>query len=221
MNLTLLCCGNALCIRRRNMNFLPLAWIPHTPLLYLSLVALLSLRCQDTLSSDNISAIKGKVLFQYEHINKAWGYQHEGWFIDSAGLVHCYHLPAKWHFYTETDIVPEDSLYANLYSTDSVCYQIPTHELSTYFAMIQDIASGMSLKEVGTAFDAGTYCYYIYEYHPLTKSYKPYLILEWGDYTRLHSSPSAIALFKWLSSIDSRITHPKPIDTREFISSLW
>ena len=38
------------------------------------------------------------VLFQFEYINYAWGYQHQGFIIDNKGNVLTYNNPEGWNF---------------------------------------------------------------------------------------------------------------------------
>ncbi|MDD2799252.1 MAG: hypothetical protein PHV20_11730 [Bacteroidales bacterium] len=39
---------------------------------------------------DSISFSNQKIVFQQEYINYAWGYSHNGFFIDSTGAIYTY-----------------------------------------------------------------------------------------------------------------------------------
>jgi len=145
------------------------------------------------------------VLFQYEYINHAWGYQHSGFFIDSDGNVLTYDKPEGWNFADSENTISSTQLNNNLDKCTINDNTISSGELSKYSRHIENIASSKvsSPKSVGA--DFGAIRYYCYKYDEMTGSYKGFLIRMEGDYTCENLNYYSKKVASWMAEIASEI----------------
>ena len=57
---------------------------------------------------------KQKILFQFEYVNYAWGYQHSGFIIDNEGNVLTYENPENWNFQDNNHNLSEIQVSENI-----------------------------------------------------------------------------------------------------------
>ena len=143
------------------------------------------------------------ILFQYEYLNYAWGYSHQGYLIDSAGYVHGYKLPVKWNFPDSTRFLSLSQMNENLSQTDTVFFQVPKTELEIYKSKIQSAAKGLLTKPVNEMYDAGSSSFYGFIYDSNAKKYKRFLINQTGDWEIENQSEAAKTIYNWLLSINN------------------
>jgi len=143
----------------------------------------------------------GHILFQYDYVNWAWGYQHAGWFIDSSGNVKGYNLPHNWKYADSLGYILKDSLELNYNNTDTLLFQVEKQELLEKAKMIEKTINGKLSAKTHTAFDAGSAVLYCYYWDRKKGAYKIIFLAESGDFEQHNLDTSGIALSNWLISI--------------------
>ncbi|MBN2523323.1 MAG: hypothetical protein JXB24_08595 [Bacteroidales bacterium] len=137
------------------------------------------------------------VYFAYEYINYAWGYQHTGWLIDSAGNLNAYNLPDEWQPGNEEGISYKD-LKFNLSQTDSVIATIDPAVLTLKVQLIGEAKDGIITPAIHAACDAGTSALYAYYYDVEKQLYRIVFLARSGDFESHNTSPAAVELTEWL-----------------------
>jgi len=161
--------------------------------------------CEREETNRSNGPIYQKVLFQYEYINYAWGKQHEGLLIDSSGDVHCYNLPQTWNFCDGYGSITASAMDENLAATDSICFRIDKAELVTMFDLIHNASKGPLTQPEHRMSDAGARIYSAYQYDPIHRTYKMFIIKQIGDFYIDNRSPEAALLYQWLRTINSEM----------------
>jgi len=146
------------------------------------------------------------VLFQFEYVNYAWGYQHHGWLIDSSGDLHCYNLPDNWTFPDSTGAISAENMERNLQNTDSICYQINPEVLKAKFSLLPLAAKGSISDPVTEMYDAGSAVYVGYILNRSTNRYERILLQQLGDTRIENRSQQAHELYEWLQSVNQKIS---------------
>ncbi|MDA3953791.1 MAG: hypothetical protein PF485_09095 [Bacteroidales bacterium] len=153
----------------------------------------------------NYDVMNQKILFQYEFVNYAWGYQHKGWIIDSTGNVYCYDLPKNWHQYDSLGLINISYLESLILQIDSVCFTIDKIELYSNTALIEKASKGEISEPKQEMFDAGANFYTAYILNSVTNKYESVLLKQTGDVQIENKSDEAKELYKWLDAINHKI----------------
>lgn len=143
------------------------------------LMVLLTAGCK----KNNIINDKQAILFQYEYVNYAWGYQHNGFFIDSEGNILKYNNPESWNFPDNDLTLSEIQVAENISRCTPTGKKIPKDELQKYSNYIRNIASSKVTALKNVAADAGSLEFLCYRYSESSGTYKGYLIKREGDFT--------------------------------------
>ena len=61
-----------------------------------------------------LSSENQQILFQYEYVNYAWGYQHNGFIIDNEGKILTYNNPENWNFREKESNLTEAQVAENI-----------------------------------------------------------------------------------------------------------
>ncbi len=165
------------------------------------------LLCCDNIDSDiELSPFNQKVLFQYEHINHAWGYQHTGLLIDSSGNVYYrYKLPENWINCDSLDIISASDMDKNILGIDSIWLKIDKKELYSKFKLVDKASGGQLSQPVHSAEDAGISVYSGFIFNPMTDSYKKIVLKQVGDFRISNNTIEAEELYRWLELINIKI----------------
>jgi len=164
------------------------------PLLFLLFLCYTLYAC----GKDEISNPPGQIVyFAYEYINYAWGYQHAGWLIDSAGNINAYNLPDEWRPGNEEGISFED-LKFNLSQTDTIVATIDPLVLNQKLQLIGEAKDGQITPSVHRAYDAGSSSLYAYYYDIEKQMYQIVFLAQSGDFESHNESTAAIELTEWL-----------------------
>ena len=99
---------------------------------------------------------KQKILFQYDYVNYAWGYQHKGFIIDNEGNVLTYENPENWNFQDNNHSISEIQVSENITKCRHSGKKIPVEELQKYTNYIKNIASSKITALKNVAADAGS-----------------------------------------------------------------
>jgi hypothetical protein len=153
--------------------------------------------------------ITNHVLFQYEYINYAWGYQHSGWLIDSSGNVYCYNRPSLWNYCDSSGYISDTNMESNILHTDSICYKIEKKELAAKTMLIENASKGEVTKPIPVMADAGIAIFTGFTQNIQTKQYKRIVFKQIGDYYIKNKSVEALELYNWLDSLNKKIIEPK------------
>jgi hypothetical protein len=158
---------------------------------------------------NNVISDKQHVLFQYDYVNFAWGYVHEGFYIDDDGNVLTYENPDNWNYNSKDYNLTEGQLAENLSRCRKSGIQISKDELAKYSAHIKNIASSKvtALKSVGA--DAGTSVFICYEFSEESGIYKGFLIKMEGDNTCENLNFYSKKVSLWLKDVNKTITKGK------------
>jgi hypothetical protein len=138
------------------------------------------------------------ILFQVEYVNYAWGYQHNGFLIDSSGIVWAFKKPSNWRYMDSTGYISESAMQDNIKHLDTLHYMINKSEMLENFGKIPEISKGVLSKPYNAMFDAGVTDYIGFLYEPENHRYKKVLIKRSGDWTIDNNSHESEAVFNWL-----------------------
>ncbi|GAB5527154.1 MAG: hypothetical protein Roseis2KO_50260 [Roseivirga sp.] len=140
------------------------------------------------------------VLFQYEYINWAWGYQHRGWFIDNHGNRRKFDVSESggWKNTDNDGYISKEDLTSSLAKATEVSQQIPLSVIVQHEQLIPGTVDGdLSEPENGGA-DMGAFAYFCYAWDEERQLYKKQLLSVEGDWSQHNTSQEAVALTKWL-----------------------
>jgi hypothetical protein len=145
------------------------------------------------------------VLFQYDYINYAWGYQHNGFFIDNEGNILTYKNPTDWNYPDDNLSLTESQLHENIGNCVSTGKKIDRIELEKYAGYIKNISLSKVTAQKNVAADAGSIQYICYQFSGSPGSYKGYLIKMEGDFTCENLNFYSKRVSAWLKSISDTL----------------
>jgi len=177
------------------MKFTPLK------IILLSLLILLLTGCK----KNYVINEKQKILFQYEYVNYAWGYQHSGFIIDNEGNVLTYENPENWNFQDNSRILSEMQVSENISKCRRPGKKIPQEELQKYTSYIKNISSSKITAMKNVAADAGSIEYLCYQYFESSGTYKGCLIKMEGDFTCENLNLYAKKVAEWMKEINNSL----------------
>lgn len=156
---------------------------------------------------------KQKFLFESSYTNHAWGYQHDGIYIDNQGNVYRYAyqkgdkpwLPQSNSF-TEQELEEKYSHGRKLVKT------IDSKELLEKYRLIGQASKERYSKRLGGGADQGAIVSSCYVYDEATGSYKAIELGVEGDWTYENLSPVARELAEWLESLSGRRLRPRQLN---------
>jgi hypothetical protein len=148
---------------------------------------------------------KQTIIFQYEYINYAWGYQHNGFIIDNEGNILTYSNPEDWNFRDKDLLLTEDQVSENTSKCHLSGRKISPGELKKYSAYIKNIASSEVTAPKNVAADAGTAEFVCYQYSETSKTYKGYIIKTEGDFTRENLNFYSKKVVMWMKEINNTL----------------
>lgn len=148
---------------------------------------------------------KQQILFQYEYVNYAWGYQHKGFIIDNQGRILTYTNPENWNFREKELNLTEAQIAENISKCKDTGKKITYDELHKYSSYIKNIASSQVTALKNVAADAGTSEYTCYQFSESSKDYKGYLIKMEGDFTCENLNFYSKKITLWLKEIEARL----------------
>lgn len=171
-----------------------------TTYIILTAIILTGKGCEEMLHA-NDQLPDQEYFFLYEYINFAWGYQHNGWLMDSAGTVHYFEVPEKW-MVPSTDAAIEISGIENYVSrADSVITKVDRSVLVRKAQLINAAAKGEFTEPENVMADAGSLSYYALRYDPDSETYERILLKQDGDWKIENLSEAAMELYDWMQEI--------------------
>ncbi len=170
-------------------------------ILFISLIAIFLSGCK----KEYILSENQQILFQFEYINYAWGYQHNGFMIDSEGNVRTYLNPDEWNFQDNDLSIGEAQLNENISKCNLDNRKISQEELLKYSSYIKNISSSKITALKNVAADAGSSEFICYQYSESTKTYKGYLIKMEGDFTCENLNFYSKKVVAWMRDIGANL----------------
>jgi len=149
-----------------------------------------------------------RILFECYYINYAWGYVHQGFFIDNEEKIKTYSQQAlgvnpndvDWNFPDNDGNISEQALMENIQKTTVRDTLIDKNTLREYSDKIYLIDEN-DITEYQSAYDAGSIVYACYQYNGDTHTYKQMELLVNGDWTRINNNKYAKQISEWLKTI--------------------
>jgi hypothetical protein len=148
---------------------------------------------------------KQAILFQLEYVNNAWGYQHNGFIIDSEGNILTYDNPENWNFPNNDFSLIESQVLDNMAKCIQSDKKIPKEELQKYSNYITNIASSKVTAVKNSAANAGSLEFICYKYSESSGMYKGYLIKKEGDFTCENLNFYSKKVAAWMRDINNSI----------------
>jgi len=170
-------------------------------IILIALLVLLITGCK----KNYIISDKQAILFQFEYVNYAWGYQHNGFIIDNGGNVMTYNNPEDWNFPDNDFSISESQVAKNIGSCIQSGKKIPKGELQKYTNFIKNIASSKVTALKNVAADAGSSEFICYQFSESTGTYKGYLIKMEGDFTCENLNFYSKKIAAWMRDINNSL----------------
>ena len=150
-----------------------------------------------------------KILFGCFFINYAWGYNHQGFFIDNEGKIMNFsqignHNDVSWNFPDEYGNISESALMENLQKTTINETKIDKNTLKLYSDKIYSVEDD-DFTEYQAMYDAGASICVCYHYDENTGMYKQVLLSQEGDWVKTNNNEYAKQISDWLSSINLKL----------------
>ena len=149
---------------------------------------------------------KQHILFQYDYINYAWGYVHEGFYVDDEGKVLYYSNPENWNFHSQDYSISEKQIDDNLSKCNVSDVKIDKEDLAKFSSYIDNIASSKITAKKSVGADAGSAVYICFTYNSQDGIYKGTLIKMEGDFTCENLNFYSKKVSMWLSEISNSIS---------------
>jgi hypothetical protein len=141
------------------------------------------------------------IIFQSEYTNHAWGYNHNGWMMDNAGLVKRFQKSATWVFPDSLGYVSASDMQKNMAACDSVITQINSNELAFYSEKAINCLNYNLTKPQNLMADAGEHIYAFYIYDSGGNRYKRVILKMTGDWLQENLAPNASGIVDWMEKI--------------------
>jgi len=149
--------------------------------------------CGDPNEPTDPPAKTGRVLFEVAYTNHAWGYNHQGMYVDNEGNIYTYRWPmgegARWthdgNLYTEAELTAHyapGSASAGIIARDS---------LKMMIGLMESASRGTFSDTTQTAADAGATHTSLYLYDARSKTYRQIALRLRGDNSFDNRSSSA------------------------------
>lgn len=154
---------------------------------------------------NNVISERQAILFEFQYINYAWSYQHNGFIIDNGGNVLTYSNPENWNFPDNDLRISERQLAENIRKCLPSGTKIPYEELQKYSSYIKNIASSKVTALKNVAADAGSIEFICYQFSESTGMYKGSLIKMEGDFACENLNFYSKKVVEWMRQINNSI----------------
>jgi predicted secreted protein len=154
---------------------------------------------------NNLISDKQAILFQFEYLNYAWGFQQNGFLIDNEGNVLTYNNPENWNFADNDFMITESQVTENINKCLVTRKKISKEELQKYSNHIRNIASSKITALKNVAADEGSFKFICYQFSESTGIYKGTIIKMEGDFTCENLNFYSKKVVAWLKDINKEI----------------
>jgi len=151
--------------------------------------------------------IAQRILFEKHYVNYAWGYQNNGYLIDSLGNVLTFDISkdtAKWNEPDKDGYISTAKMNENLARCKSFVGIIHPDSLNYYSGKIWGASNGSISAPVNQMADAGSIVYSAYIYDIKSNVYKKVMLKTWGDWMIINNAPEAESIFEWMQRINTK-----------------
>lgn len=170
-------------------------------------IILITMLCLTITGCKKHEVISGRqeILFQYEYVNYAWGYQHNGFIIDSEGNILTYNNPQNWN-YPDNDLnLTEKQVNENISLCKISGKRISPEELTKFSGYIKNISLSKITAIKNVSADAGSYEYICFRFSESTGTYNGYLIKKEGDFTCENLNFFSKKVASWMRNINNSL----------------
>ena len=145
------------------------------------------------------------IFFQFDYINYAWGYQHNGYIIDREGNILTYTNPEKWNFPDDDFNLNEQQVAENISYCLKSSKKISKEELQRYALHIKNIASSKVTAPKNVSADAGSYEFICFQYSEYSGTYKGYIMKTEGDFTSENLNFFSKKIVSWMRTVNNSL----------------
>ena len=171
--------------------------------LFLVFISIIVISCQKE-SYDN--EFEGDVvLFEKEYINYAWGYQHFGWIMDTAGIIKGFDQPGNWNFVDSLGCITGNDMAENLQKSGNTLFSVNTGEVKSFYPKAFESVYGKYTEPKSEMADFGTIVYSAYIYNQENRKFKRIVLYQYGDVSFTNTSEAAKQICSWMKNLESKI----------------
>lgn len=142
-----------------------------------------------------------KIVFEYDYINYAWGYQHKGWLVDTNGVVRLHQSADEhetWKLADNSGYISENDLQHNYDLSDTVIYNLDPSEVKGKITLLNSISENDLSEKSHPMADAGVGSLYGYVWDKNVQKYKRIFLAQSGDIAQVNNNANAVILKNWL-----------------------
>ncbi|MGQ7868312.1 hypothetical protein [Sunxiuqinia sp. sy24] len=140
------------------------------------------------------------IYFQFEYVNHAWTYQHQGFIIDQHGNSYDYHQPENW-IWPENNQISLEDFENNLSQTESRLDLLDGSDIKRMELLALRARQGKLTEGKSVMADAGAEIYAIYLAKKDSPSLTRYLLQQRGDWYQKNTSSASDEIVEWLIGI--------------------
>ncbi len=168
--------------------------------LFIAIALLISIPAMPLAMSSRPS-IEQEYLFEFYHINFAWGFQMSGMYIDKQGNVYTYnHSHSPWKPSRDNLLTVNDLQEKYAHKKEHV-NSIEQSQLHNMYKLIERAGTGKISAPKRRCADFGAGSYSAYMYNKESMSYIPVLLYQFGDVAKKNLSEEAEILYEWLFKV--------------------
>lgn len=145
-------------------------------------------------------AVLGKVIFETERVNFAWGYVRYGKFFAENGAVYSYDLGKEnipWEEHSDGYYTREE-LTAKYLHDDTLRGYIANDSVEWSYHLAVQVTTDTYSDTVSMGADMGELTYAVYLFDKEKMKYKKIVLSEDGDWKFFNTSQHAIEITRWL-----------------------
>jgi hypothetical protein len=139
-----------------------------------------------------------KVIFEYQYVNYAWGYQNSGFMIDTSGNIRSFSFPGDWNYPDNEGYISAADMDENLAQCSEPYCKTGKYDMSYFAGKLENATRGKITDSEHQMCDAGAHGYAGYIYEPEKERYRYVFIRQTGDWYRANTSGDAAEIFGWL-----------------------
>ncbi len=140
------------------------------------------------------------IYFQFEYVNHAWGYQHQGFIIDQAGNVYDYEQPENWDW-PEDNKINRLNFESNLSQAEARLSLLDESDIRTMEVLALQARHGELTQQKYVMADAGADIYAVYIAEKDSPTLTKFLLQQRGDLYQKNTSSASDQLTEWLIDI--------------------
>lgn len=154
-----------------------------------------------TNTNNNDYKISQKVVFICQHLNWAWGYSNNGYFIDNLGNVKQFDLASKKGDYLTND--KTFIKYLENLGSSNIIKKIASADVYRYYNMLKKVDKNVSVTKESHGADMGQTTFYGVIYNT-NGSYEKIMIYATGDWSETNNDKYALQIKDWLLKINRK-----------------